>query len=178
MLRAPIVSIVVLTLALALSGCREPAPEFVLPTQRPPLETYKPPPARVISMSDPDAPARFLRDITNVASPTWRWTGQRPAVRIRVRNVQNVRYLIDFSIAQITFKETGPVTVVFTVNDHQLGREHYTDFGPKHFEKAVPPEWLEANKDAIAGAEIDKIWVSKEDGARFGFILSRIGLAQ
>ncbi len=164
-------------MALACS-CREPQLEFAPPFQRPPLEDFKAPPARVVNMSDPLAPARFVRDITSVAAPTWRWAGQRPAVRIRVRTTENVRYVIDFSIAEVTFKDTGPVTVTFTVNDHVLDRVRYTSAGQKHFEKSVPAEWLEPDKDAIAGAEIDKVWTSKDDGARFGFILTRIGLAQ
>lgn len=169
-------AIVVVLPLFALSCDR--APEFAPPEQRPPLESFKATPARVVNMSDPDAPAHFFRDITDAAAPTWRWTGQRPAVRVRVRSRENVRYVIDFTIAKTTFQDTGPVTVRFTVNDHVLDEVRYASPGPQHFEKPVPPEWLQENKDAIAGAEIDKIWVSKDDGARFGFILSRIGLAQ
>lgn len=165
-------------LMLLACSCREPQLEFAPPRQRPPLENFKTPPARVVNMSDPDAPSRFVRDITGVATPTWRWTGPRPTVRVRVRTTENVRYVIDFTIAQTTFKDTGPVTLTFIVNDHVLDRVRYATPGQKHFEKSVPPEWLEPGKDAIAGAEIDKVWVSKDDGARFGFILTRIGLAQ
>ena len=42
--------------------------------------------------------------------------------------------------------------------------------------KAVPEEWLTPGADAMVGAEIDKVWISKEDGARLGFIITRIGL--
>jgi hypothetical protein len=161
-----------------LSGCGGRERWYAMPEQRPPLSEYKVPPPRVINMSDPDATVRFVRDITDVAADTWRWTGQSPAVRVRVRSTDNLKYVIDFTIAEITFKETGPVTVAFTVNGRELDRVHYTSPGAKHFEKAVPAGWLAENKEAVAGAEIDKLWTSKGDGARFGFILTRIGFTQ
>lgn len=163
---------------LALCSCSEPVLEFAPPEQRPPIGEYRSAAARVISMDEPDAPRRFVRDISEAAAANWRWTGQSPAVRIRVRSTENLKYVIDFTIADATYKETGPVTVTFTVNDHVLDRVRYASPGAKHFEKAVPAGWLEAGKDAIAGAQVDKVWVSKEDGARLGLILSRIGFTQ
>jgi hypothetical protein len=64
------------------------------------------------------------------------------------------------------------------VNDHVLDHVRYTAAGTQHFEKLVPPEWIIINKDATVGAEVDKAWVSKDDGVRFGMILTRIGLTQ
>jgi len=165
-------------LALGLCSCREPALEFAPPDQRAPLEKYKAPAARVINMDDPDAPRSFVRDILSFTAANWRWTEQRPAVRVRVRDSGELKYVIDFAVPEITLRDTGPVTIAFTVNDHVLDRVRYATAGQRHFEKTVPPGWVEVNKDAIAGAEIDKIWVSKEDGQRFGFILVRIGLTR
>lgn len=164
--------------ALALSSCREPALEYPPPEQRPALEDYKAPAARVVNMDDGDVMQRAVRDLSAVAAANWRWTGERPAVRVRVRSNENLKYVIDFTLPELTFKDTGPVTVTFTVNDHVLGRARYTSSGTRHFEKTVPPDWVEVGKDATVGAEVDKVWVSKDDGARFGMILTRIGLTQ
>ena len=54
----------------------------------------------------------------------------------------------------------------------------YTEAGEQHFEKKVPAGWVEPNKEVTLAAEIDKVWVAKEDGTRLGFLLTRIGLTQ
>ena len=64
------------------------------------------------------------------------------------------------------------------MNDHALDSVRYTAAGEYHYEKAVPPEWVEPLKDTLLAASIDKVWVSPTDGARLGFILTRIGLTQ
>jgi len=136
------------------------------------------PAARVLNMDDPGVSTRFVRDISPNLTANWRWGFQRPAVRIKVRETDHLKYTIDFSLPEITFNETGPVTIAFMVNDHVLERVRYTSAGLEHFEKAVPADWVVAGQDAIVGAEIDKMWVSKVDGASFGFIITRIGLTK
>ncbi len=123
-------------------------------------------------------------DISQVASDIlrpaggWSWTGQHPAVKIRVRSAQKVHYSIDFTVADVTFKETGPVSITFFVNDHALDTLHYAKPGPQHYEKAVPAEWLQTDKDNVVGAEVDKVWTSPDDGAKLGLILTQIGLTE
>lgn len=129
-------------------------------------------------MSEPGAPLYFVRDIAGGADVSWRWTGKRPAVRFRVGGNENLKYTIDFTLPEATFKDTGPVTIAFTVNDHVLDRVRYARQGRQHFEEPVPPEWIEPDEFAVVGAEIDKVWTAKGDGAQLGFILSRIGLTK
>lgn len=163
---------------LALCGCRVGSDEYPVPTQRPSFEGYKLPAARVVNMDDADATLHFVRDISSGLAANWRWTDQRPAVRVRVRAVEKLKYTIDFTLPEATFKDTGPVTVTFTVNDHVLDSVRYDAAGSQHFEKAVPAEWVAINKDATVGAEVDKMWISKEDGGRLGFILTRLGMTE
>jgi len=161
-------------------SCRT-VPDYPIPEQRPdelaPAQ-FKAPAPRIVNMSDTSAPLRFVRDIVVGPSSGWRWTYQRPAVRINAGFELPVKYVIDFAVADATLRDTGPVTIAFTVNGRVLDRVRYATSGEKHFEKLVPAEWLEPGKAAIAGAEIDKVWVSKRDGARLGFILVRIGFAK
>ena len=152
---------------------------YAPPVQRQPFEDYRPyRVARIVQMSDGDATVHFVRDISDKLEGSWRWTQQRPAVRVRVRTNEHVKYTIDFTLPEVTFRDTGPVTLSFFVNDHLLDRVPYQSSGPLHFEKPVPAEWVAPDQDAILAAEIDKMWVSKEDGTRLGFILTRIGLTQ
>ena len=165
-------------LLAALTGCQNMPEPYAPPEQRQPFENFRPyRVSRIVDMSDGDAEEHFVRDITNNGTSSWRWAGQRPTVRVLLRSNQNLHYLIDFTIPEVTFKETGPVDMSFFVNDHLLDKMRYTSSGEKHFDKEVPENWVEANKEATVGAEIDKTLVSK-DGSRLGFLLMRIGLRQ
>ena len=164
------------TIMLSLCGCQS-VPGYPPPEQRPSFAGFEAHSARVVNMDDSDAKVHFVRDIYD-SGTSWRWTGQRPALKLKIRSLAGLKYTIDFTVAEVTFKDTGPVTIAFTVNDHVLDRVRYTAQGHQHFEKRIPAEWLALDQYAILGAEIDKMWVSKIDGARLGFILSRIGLVE
>jgi hypothetical protein len=152
---------------------------YAPPVQRQPMETFRPYRIkRVINMSDPDAPAHFVQDIPGGLEGSWRWTLQKPTVKVRVRSNDDVKFVIDFTLPDVTMKDTGPVTVTFSVNGHVLEAVRYAASGREHFEKPVPAEWIVPDQDALLAAEIDKLWVSKEDGVKLGFILTRIGLTQ
>jgi hypothetical protein len=133
----------------------------------------------MIDLSEPGADQSIVQDIpTGVASSSWRWTGRRPTVRLTLLTAQNLKYHADFAVPEATFKDTGPVTLSFFVNDRLLDKIRYTTPGQKTFDKDIPAGWLEAPGSNTLAIEIDKIWVSKDDGAKLGFILSRIGLVQ
>lgn len=121
-------------------------------------------------------------DMTGVAQDIlppaggWSWSRKRPAIKVRLRGGLPVHYEMDFAVADATFKETGPVSVTFFVNDHALETVLYPRAGQQHFEKVVPAEWLKGEN--LVGAEVDKLWTSPTDGARLGLILNRIGLIE
>ena len=168
-----------LAAALALCACQNMPEPYTPPVQRQPFENFRPyRVSRIVNMSDGDAEAHFVQDITPGLEGNWRWCRRRPTIKINMRVNDNVRFTIDFAIAEATFKETGPVTMSFFVNDRLLDKVHYPESGQKHFEKPVPAEWIEPGKEAILAAEIDKVYVAKADQARLGFILTRIGLTQ
>jgi hypothetical protein len=151
---------------------------YAPPVQRQPFESFQATrTAHIVNMSDPDAAAYFVQDISGALEGNWRWTQQRPTIRVRARSNENLKYVIDFTLPDATFRDTGPVNLSFYVNDRLLDRVQYKASGQLHFEKPVPPEWVTPEQDATVAAEIDKVWVSKEDGARLGFILTRIGIA-
>ncbi len=167
-------SILLCVVLLTASACNQ-SKWYPVPEQRPSFEGFPVHVGRVVNMEDPDADIRFARDIRPRTDTSWRWTGQRPAVKIRVRANQNLKYTIDLTLPDITFNDTGPVTIAFTVNDHVLDRVRYTASGYQHFEKEVPAEWMPLDTEVIVGADIDKLWTSG-DGQKYGFILTQIGL--
>ena len=164
--------------AVCLCACQNTPAPYAPPEQRQPFENFAPYRInRLVDMADGDADKHFVRDIQGL-SGTWRWTGKHPEVHVFLRTNKMLHCVVDFTIVEATFKDTGPVTLTFFVNGHPLGMKRYTAPGPEHFDKPVPPEWVEAGKEATIGAEIDKVWISPADHAALGFILTRMGLAQ
>lgn len=168
--------ILVAIAVLAMGACDRSPRAYPLPQQEPQFIGFKPHTVRVLNMADADAPMYFVRDIQPDIHESWRWAMQRPAVKVRVHETRNVKYTLDFALPEVTFRDTGPVTIAFTVNNHLLDRIRYDHAGTYHFEKEVPEAWLTPESDAVVGAEIDKMWTSKLDGAKFGFIITRMGL--
>jgi hypothetical protein len=84
-----------------------------------------------------------------------------------------LRYVIDFTLPAVTVEDSGPVTLSFYVNDHLLDRVRYTESGTTHFEEPAPPDWVQEYEEVTVAAEIDKLWISKEDGQRLGFYPDR-----
>jgi hypothetical protein len=152
---------------------------YAPPEQRQPFENFRPyRSTRIVNMSDGDVDSRILRDVAKGPNGSWRWTGQRPAIRLPGGNNTDLHYVIDFTIADVTFKETGPVTISFYVNDHVLDRVSYASPGTQHFDKPVPPDWIGEGVETIVGAEINKTYFAKDDSQHLGFILTSIGLKQ
>src|SRR5579884_2030832 len=151
---------------------------YPLPEQRPPFpqtEPYRI--ARIISMADGDANQHIVKDVLGDKGP-WRWTAKHPEVKTLIRTNKRLHYVIDFTIVDATFKDTGPLQFSFYVNGHLLDTARYSAAGPQHFEKPVPEDWVQPGKEAVVGAEVDKVWYSPMDHQALGFILSRIGLMQ
>jgi len=163
------------SLCFAIAAC-DRAPWYAVPEQSPSFDDFPSHAARAVEMADPDVDPLFVRDILPKGDAPWRWAGQRPALNIRVRSDENLNYTVDFTLPEITFKDTGPVDIAFTVNGRLLGRVRYTKPGPEHFEKAVPRNWLTIDTYAIVGAEIDKLWTDPGSGQKYGFIITRMGL--
>ncbi len=133
----------------------------------------------LLEMSDAGASTHMVKDI-DPADPTvlWRWTRQNPTVKILAATTQDLKLTVDFSLWDVAFQQTGPVELTFAVNGHTLDKIRYTSPGEKHFEKPIPPEWLFSDVESTISVAIDKLYTAPQDGAKFGFILSRIGFSR
>jgi hypothetical protein len=161
-----------------LSDCRNLPEPYGPPDQRPAFDHFEPyHVSRIVDMADGNADQYIVRDILG-ASGSWRWCRQHPEVRLSLRTNKNLRYTIDFTIVEATFKDTGPLEFSFYVNGRLLDQKRYTSAGSQHFEKPIPDDWVQPGKENLVGAEVDKVWISPADHEALGFILSRIGLAQ
>jgi len=163
-----------------LSGCVNIPDSYAPPIQRKPLTGTEPSAVgHFVTMSDPNADAYIVKDVSPAAEAgSWRWTGKRPELRFFLETTEHLIFKADFSIAETTLRETGPVTVSVLINGHVLDTVKYVNAGEKHFDKPVPPDFLRLKSVNYAALEIDKFWVSKTDGAVLGFILTRAGFTQ
>ncbi len=168
----------VLALCLLTTACVSQPEIYAPPEQRKPLDQeILVRTAPVLDMGDPSSERAFVTDIARGAqSSPWRWTNQRPTIKLMLKSTLNLHYHIEFTLPDVTFKETGPVNVTFFVNDQVLDKVRYDQPGAKVFDKPVPERLLKQMSENTLAAEIDKVWVSKDDGQKLGFILSRIGL--
>ena len=162
-----------------LAGCANIPDSYAPPIQRKPLTGAEPSPiGTFVNLGEPSADAYIVRDITGHAESSWRWTRKRPELRFFLDSVERLKFKADISIADVTLKETGPVTISIFINGHRLDTVKYTSAGRKEFEKPVPPAFLLPKSVNLAALEIDKVWVSKTDGAVLGFILTSAGFTE
>jgi hypothetical protein len=162
---------------VVLAGCSRQPDSYAPPEQRRPLPVSQPSfIGPFIDMVNAHADAYIVRDVSPATEGgSWRWTHARPELQFYVTGVENVKYAMDFAIAEATFKETGPVTLSVFVNGTPLHKQKYDKPGQYKMEIPVPPSMLKASALNRVAIEPDKVWVSKADGAKLGFILSAAG---
>ena len=167
-------------ITMVLAGCSSAPDWYTVPPQRAArgaagsgrLGSY-------VAMNDPNADAHLLRDISHsIEGGMWRWAGWRPRMRFGLEAVRNIRFSLDFSIAEATFRETGPITLALLINGHPLDQVQISSAGEHHYEKPVSEALLLAGQENLVDIEPDRVWVSKEDGARLSILLIRAGFVE
>ena len=158
-----------------LAGC-DRLPESYPPPEQRQLQATTPDPSTImVEMNDPDSAQHIVKDIYEPFGSPWRWTARQPTVKVLVYATDNVKLSTDFAIWDEGLKQTGPLELSFLVNGHLLDKVKYATPGYKHFEKAVPAEWLSTDAESTISVDVNKLYVSSRDGKEFGFILTRIG---
>jgi hypothetical protein len=163
-----------------LTGCANIPDSYAPPVQRRPLSGTEPSPVgHFVNMSDPNAYAYIVKDVSEAAEAgSWRWARKHPELRFFLETTEHLNFKADFSVAESTFRDTGPVTISVLINGKLLDTIRCAEPGEKHFDKPVPAKLLRAKAMNFAALEVDKVWVSKTDGAVLGFILTRAGFTQ
>ncbi len=161
------------------AGCTRLPESFPPPPQRAALTVPQPGAlGYFLSMTDPNADAYLVKDVADHGPGTWRWVYDHPVLRFFVPDVPRLKFAMDFAIPERTMRDTGPVTLTFTVNGRLLDRLRVDEPGEHHYAHAVPPGTLHPNAINLVAIDPDPVWVSKADGGRLGFILSRAGFTE
>jgi hypothetical protein len=132
----------------------------------------------LLRMNEVETDAYIVRDIPKGETGPWRWAGQRPSVRLYLTDVNGYRVRLEYTIAEVTFKATGPVTFRVLINDRLLETVPHKQHGTFVYDKSVPAGMLKANGENDLTIEVDKPWVSPNDGAKLGFILAAVGFVR
>jgi hypothetical protein len=175
------VKIVPLLLALATTFACATIPESltVPPQHHPALLKDAPVFTRgLLQMSEPETDGYIVQDIPLGETGPWRWTGVKPTVKFYLTSVEGYRARLEYTVAEVTFKSTGPVTFRFLVNGHLLDTRLHKQHGTFVYDKPIPAQMLKGNSDNELAIEVDKPFVAEGDGAKLGFILSAIGLVR
>jgi hypothetical protein len=168
-----------LAMALFLSGCADIRETYAPPKQRKPLAGPDTTGLKhFVAFSDPDAKLHILRDVGDDTGSGTRWTGQKPTLQFYLREVKNLKVVMDFALADVILKSTGPLTVTYFVNGRQIEKTTYTKGGQVTVEKDVRADWLVKGGVNVLSAELDKIYVAPEDQARLGLLLVRAGFRE
>lgn len=167
-----------LLLAL-LSACNRLPETFPPPTQRVALFVPKAGAlGHFVSMSDANADAYLVQGVADHGPGTWRWTFDHPVLRFALPDIARVNFTLDFAIPERTMRETGPVTLTIRINGTVLDRPVWDQPGELHYAHAVPSGMLRPNAVNLVSIDPSPVWVSKADGGRLGFILSRAGFKE
>jgi hypothetical protein len=161
------------------TGCTRLPESFPPPPQQTPLTVpHTGELGFFLSMTDPNADAYLVKDVADHGPGTWRWVFDHPVLRFFIPDLPRLKFAMDFAIPERTLRDTGPVTLTFTVNGHLLDRLRCEQPGEQHYTHDVPPAMLRANALNLVGIDPDPVWVSKADGGRLAFILSRAGFTE
>jgi hypothetical protein len=156
------------------SGPQHP-PEQVNPDvskSAPAVQTHK----SFVNMFDPDVDGYLVADISRPApGAAWLWTFDHPAVRVWTGAGDPRHLLVKMATVDATMKDTGPVTVTFTVNDHEVGRKTLPKPGSYDFEADVDPAFLKAGDWSEIKMSASPLWTAPADKKHLGFLLIAAG---
>ena len=167
-------------LVLGTTACVTMPESYAPPVQRKPALSEDAPVTTpgLLQMDKVETDAYIVQDIPKGETGPWRWAGPRPTVRLYLTAIADYKARVEYTVAEATFKTTGPVTLRFFVNNQLLGEQRHNLPGTFTFEKSVPYKMLKANNDNDLAVEVDKPYVAERDGAKLGFILSAIGFVR
>ena len=161
------------------NACARQAESFAPPVQRAALLVPKGGElGYFLSMADPHADAYLVKDVAPEGPGTWRWVYDHPTLRFLVPDVPRLKFAMDFAIPERTMRETGPVTLTISINGKPLDSLRCEHGGEQHYAHDVPRDLLRPNAINLVAIDPNPVWVSKADGGRLGFILSRAGFTE
>jgi hypothetical protein len=170
-------SLLLLPGIISLAACSHETPPPAPATQSAAgIKVRSNPTKATITMSDPAVNDYIVKDISDtLEANTWRWTYDRPELRFQLKDSKPQKVEVHFSVADATFKTTGPVTANFFVNNQPVGTMKITKPGAYVFSKPVPAGMLKTDELTTVAVEARPFWTSQNDGRHLTLILTEAG---
>jgi hypothetical protein len=130
-----------------------------------------------VLMDAPDSDDYLVKDISP-GRDFRRWAFVAPELRFRVKSASHLTLTVDFTVPEVTYKVTGPVTVNYAVNGKKLGTMRCTRAGDFHLEAPVPDGLVRPGETIHVTFDAAPRWISPEDGAQLSFLLRSAGFTQ
>jgi hypothetical protein len=128
-------------------------------------------------MEDPQADDHIVRDISPERGLR-RWAFLHPELKFQLSKVDNIHFFTDFTVPQVTFKDTGPVTVTYSVNGTELGSIRCDHAGDYHVEKPLPPGLVKPGYLVKVTYSAEPRWIAPTDRAQLSFLLMGAGFTE
>jgi hypothetical protein len=130
-----------------------------------------------VLMDDPTVAEYIVNDIS--PEPGLRkWAFLRPELKFQVKDPSDLKLVAEFALPEVTYKVTGPVTVSAAVAGRTVGSIRCDHAGDWRLEKPVPEGLVNAGEEIHVTFEVNRRWVSPEDGAQLSFFLRGAGFTQ
>jgi len=160
-------------LLAAACGCQPGS--FAPPPQRSSAAGWEPGNfASFVAMDDALADDYIVRDIA-AERGVFRWAFLHPELRFRVSDSRKLKFAAEVAIPEVTFKDTGPVTITILIEGKPLATLRCPRAEKYQIEKPVPPDWVQAGKVVHVTFETEPRWISPLDGAQLSFLLYSAG---
>ncbi|HEY1338530.1 MAG TPA: hypothetical protein VGF59_13525 [Bryobacteraceae bacterium] len=125
-------------------------------------------------MEDPAAADYIVRDVAPEVG-FQRWAFRSPELKFRVKSAEGLKFAMDFAVPEVTFRDTGPVTISGGVNGQSIGMMRCDHPGDYRFEKPVPAAAVDPERDVHVTLTAEPRWISPQDGAQLSFLLRGAG---
>ena len=171
---------VVILALLFLTACTRDHAFAPIPPQSPSVEAPDPPSfACFFSMTESRADRFIVAGIPlGLGAGAERWTSEAPAVRCQLPSPGPWLVAMNFIVAGVTLKATGPITLTFTVDGQEIKRLRCDHGGPYEFRAPLPTALAATGKVLVLQATIDKPYIAPQDGSKLGVLVSVMGFVQ
>jgi hypothetical protein len=161
-------------------GCERPAEIYRPPAQRRPYEIAEPKRlGHFAAMSAENATDHILGGVLlPLHDNQWRWTLQEPVLRFTAPRANGLKFRLDYTVPELTFRDTGPVAIEVRIGACLLDTISVQKGGSASFEKPVPPECLTTARPVIVRLKVDKTWQGAQDRQPRGFVLTGAGFVE
>ena len=127
-----------------------------------------------VAMDDPASDDYIVKDISS-RRDFRRWAFVAPELRFVVKEIRHSTFAAEFTIADVTYQVTGPVTVSCAINGRKLLTMRCDHAGDFRVEQLVPEGWIVPGAEVHVSFEAAPRWISPDDGAQLSFLLRSAG---